>query len=85
MKLAVIAAAVLLSAFRPEALPAKTLYLKNGEEMHYLSCHREGGKLYVLLNRESEIVIPAREVDFRKATARGAAGKGRRRQPHKRR
>lgn len=47
-------------------LRAKTFYLKNGERIEYQRYWEKDGRIYVLINRDTEVDFAPEEVDLRK-------------------
>ena len=52
---------------------AKTFYMKNGEQIEYQRYWQEGGRVYLQINRDTEVDFAPEEVDLVR-TAKAAKG-----------
>ena len=67
MKRFFIVLTVILATFSiAPPLWAKTFYLKNGDEIEYQSYRQKEGTIYLLINRDTEVEFPVKEVDLAK-------------------
>ncbi len=66
--IAVLMTLVLACAFSGPAL-AKTVYFKNGDELDCVNAWKEGGRIKVLVNRDTQLDFAPGEVDLNRTFA----------------
>lgn len=82
-RLFVVVTIIAATLFISPQLWAKTFYLENGGQIECQSYRQKGGRIFVLINRDTEVEFAVAEVDLHKTVK--AAGKEKKKARHKKR